>query len=77
MSERVDECVGERLSGLRDCDCNRDGDPVRELEAEAGGAGLRKTYAKDSDSAASNGFIDRWTRSGLMVVALVVVCYYC
>jgi len=30
-----------------------------ELEAEAGGAGLRKTYAKGSNGAASGGFIDK------------------
>jgi hypothetical protein len=50
--------VGERRGGLRDCDCSCDCDPVGELEAEAGGAALRNTYAKGSNGAASDGFID-------------------
>jgi hypothetical protein len=36
---------------------------VGELEAEAGGAGLRKTYAKGSNGAASDGFMDNNDKS--------------
>ena len=57
------ECVSEHLGGLWDCDCNCNCDPVGELDAEAGSAGLRKTYAKSSDGAASNGFMDNNDKS--------------
>lgn len=62
-SECVDERVGKRVGELlaRDCDC--DCDRVGELEAEAGGAGLRKTYAKGSNGAASGGFMDNNDKS--------------
>ena len=46
------ERLGELL--VRDCDCNCDCDAV---EADAGGAGLRKTWAKGSHGAASDGFM--------------------
>ena len=61
MGERVGERLGELLA--RDGDSNCDCDPVGELEAEAGGAGLRKTYANGSNGAASDGFMDNDDKS--------------
>ena len=60
-SEREGKRVGERLGELLawDCDCNCDCDRVGELEAESGGTGLRKTYAKGSNGVASGGFMDK------------------
>ena len=42
-----------------DCDCNCDCDRVGELEAEDGGSCLRKTYAKVSNGAASDVFMNK------------------
>lgn len=77
-SECVGDRVGERRGELlaRDCDCDRVGEPW----AEAGVAGLRKTYEKCSNGVASDGFMDDVDNSGnghnvLIAVVVVVVCY--
>ena len=69
MGERVGERLGELLA--RDCcDCNRACDSV-------GGVGLRKTYEKGSNGAASDRFMVNRIRVMIVVMLQVVVFGYC